>query len=117
MSKFLSLSSEDGQGAIAKTMTEEELQDNTMGLEQLLGWIEYHPWDSRHSRAGYPDKTLFHAGQKRIMWVELKREGEKLSPSQVAFGELIKLCGGEYHLWYPHDWLSGEIERILKGEL
>ena len=115
MTKFLSMSSADAQVAIAAAMTHEELQSNTVELAQRLGWVEYHPWDSRHSRSGYPDLTLFHPGQTRILWVELKIEGDKRTPAQLAFGELITLCGGEYHLWYPREWLSGEIERVLKG--
>ena len=97
-------------------ITEKELQEDVIELAKLLGWKGiYHTWRSDRSEPGYPDLTMFHPERKRIIWVECKREHGKTTPSQVAYGELIKASGGEYYRWYPHDWLDDTIERILKG--
>ena len=43
----------------------------------------------------------------------------QLSPDQCAFGEDIKAAGGDWAVWRPRDWLSGDIEtqlRLLKGQ-
>lgn len=98
----------------AKQMTEEELQNNVIQLGKALGWRVYHTWNSLNSEPGYPDLTMFHAGQHRILWAELKRENIKAIQAQVDFGALIQASGGEFYLWRPSMWFSSEIERILR---
>jgi len=99
---------------ILSLITERELQEDVIELAKLFGWKGiYHTWRSDRSEPGYPDLTMFHPEQKRIIWVECKRQNGKTTPSQIAYGELIKACGGEYYLWYPADWLDGTVEKVL----
>lgn len=53
---------------------------------------------------GFVDLMLFKPGHSPIM-AELKSEKGKLSPEQVAWGELLKMSLGiRYFLWRPSDW-------------
>ena len=112
---MLNKNTEEYRYKIACAMPEAELLQNIKTLANYLGWTGiYHTWRSDHSEAGYPDLTMFHPEQKRIIWVECKTSRRALAPAQVKFHALIAECGGEVYVWRPEDWLSGEIERKLK---
>lgn len=85
---------------------------------ERLGWLVYHTFDSRRSQPGYPDLTLVRASDGRLIHVELKRERGTFRPEQVIWlGELREVArerGTEVYTWRPSDWLSGEIERVLR---
>ena len=100
----------------AEAITEAQLQSNVEQLARATGWEAYHPWLSVHSAGGYPDLTMVNPDQKRVVWAELKREGGKLSKKQVYWIGLLKMAGFECYVWYPSDWLNGEVERILTGK-
>jgi hypothetical protein len=96
-------------------MSERYFQTLIMEAARLLGWLAYHPHDSRHSEAGFPDTTLVHAGQRRILFLELKVGRRGLTGAQHVWGDTIMAAGGEWHCLRPADWHNGTVERILRG--
>lgn len=103
-------------------MTERELQDAVIAMAKTLGLLVYHPYDSRRSEPGYPDLTI--VGSRGIVYVELKRQGGKLTTEQKAWGAAIERVAAmlpgyrspiAYYVWRPHEWHSGEIEDVLRG--
>lgn len=94
--------------------------DKRLGAYPLeaRAWLVYHTFDSRRSQPGYPDLTLVRASDGRLIHVELKRERGTFRPEQVIWlGELREVArerGTEVYTWRPSDWLSGEIERVLR---
>ena len=75
--------------------------------------------------AGFPDLCLARNG--RVLWAELKREGQKPTAAQMAWA--YALIGAEdegtfpsamgsgsvsYRVWRPSDWVSGAIVAVLR---
>jgi hypothetical protein len=81
---------------------------------QLLGWRYYHPYDSRRSVPGYPDLTLVHAGQGRVIFAELKTQTGRVTTAQREWLDDLEQAGQEVYVWRPEQWVSGEIHRILQ---
>lgn len=106
----------EGYAAYAAwTMLEETLQSHLLRLASLLGWaLTYHTLDSRGSGKGFPDLVLVHPGKKRVLWLELKAEGEKPKPDQIAWAEALVACGQEHHFVWPSDYHAGRVEEWLK---
>ena len=104
---------------IAANMTERELQNNVVAMARALGWMPYHTFDSRRSEPGYPDLTLVHRDMGRVLWAELKTMKGRVSPAQMdwlsALYDVALDRGLEVYTWRPDDWLSGSIERVLRG--
>lgn len=111
---------QDARRVMDLLMTEKALQDNVIALAKTLGLLVYHPYDSRKSEPGFPDLTI--VGKRRVLFVELKRQTGKLTKEQQAWREAIERTADKpwaphvYYLWRPHDWSSGEIENVLRGE-
>ena len=118
------------QDRIARAMSEDDLLWNVWELAERLGFLFDHSWDSRANlwvaqRAGLkglhwggrPDITLVKdtVSPPRIIEAELKRELGVLTERQARFMEAMQAAGREVYLWRPSDWLSGEIERVLKN--
>lgn len=93
-------------------MTEAQLQAAIVELARLLGWLAYHPFDSRHSAAGYPDLTLTRNG--RLVFAELKTETGKLSDAQASWRDALNKAACDFYIWRPSRWLDGTIERVLR---
>jgi hypothetical protein len=90
-------------------VTEKEFQRGVLDWARLNGWLAYHPHDSRHSQAGFPDLTLVRDG--RLVFVELKTAAGRVSGAQAEWLAALEGAGCEVHVWRPGDW--GEIERAL----
>ena len=109
------------QERIAGAMSEAELQANVIELAKALGYTVAHIRDSRRQMVeGLPDLTIGRKAPPRLMYVELKREAgsgrhTELTPWQVLWRDIIVGAGNQWFLWRPSDWLSGEIERVLKN--
>ena len=89
--------------------TEADFQHRVASLARLRGWSVYAVPDSRRaSMSGYPDLTMFHPRQRRLIFAELKREKGKLSPAQVdvldKLREVKRNVGIEVYVWRPSDW-------------
>lgn len=50
--------------------------DFLFGRRDNIFTFAYHTHDSRNSQKGYPDLTLVHPRRQRVIWAELKRDGE-----------------------------------------
>jgi hypothetical protein len=98
--------------------------DTIPGLARTLGWVCLHHHDTRREvvnprtgertligdkdAAGLPDWLLI---RDRLIWVELKAEGNGPNPEQRRILRLIFDAGGEAYVWRPSDY--EEAERIL----
>ena len=76
----------------------------------------YHTGDSRKSEPGFPDELILLPDAGRRIAAELKTEGAKPALAQARWLDAFAACGFEVYLWRPRHLLSGEIERILRGE-
>lgn len=101
-------------------MTEREFQSQVLGLAKIFHWRRAHFRAARTAKGwrtpveadgkGWPDLTLV-KGQ-RLVFAELKRDGEKPSPEQEAWLEALRRVPGvEVYVWTPKGW--PEIERVL----
>jgi hypothetical protein len=90
---------------LAKLELEKDFQQRVVQFARLNGWRVYAVPDSRRATlAGYPDLTMWHPKQKRILWAELKRETGKLSESQKVVLSELEESGAIVHVWRPSDW-------------
>jgi hypothetical protein len=85
-------------------MSEKQLQSQVMAVAARLGWEKrYHTYNSKRSAAGFPDLVLCRPG--RLLFTELKREGESPTIPQQQWLEALKqsVPGIEVYLWHPSD--------------
>ena len=111
-----------------RSFREDELQANIVKAARLFGWRHYHPYDSRRSVEGFPDLVLVRArlGEpKRLIFVELKQDGKQPTDNQQEWLNDLAVVARHVALsmnepvidvcvWRPADWLSGDIERVLR---
>lgn len=90
--------------------SEAAFQSAVVEFATLCGWEHYHPYDSRKSRAGYPDLTLWRDAGEFIL-AELKRQGGRTTLAQEAIHESLRRAGQRVYVWRPSDW--PEIETVL----
>jgi len=57
---------------------------------------------------------LAHADGNTVIFAELKSEKGRLTVDQSVWS--MALFNERYHVWRPSDWLSAEIERIVRRE-
>lgn len=128
--------------ALARTMSEVELQNDVIELARRSGWLVHHARPARNVSGwctpiqgdrGFPDLVLAKNGC--VLFAELKSESGRVRPEQRGW---IKALDGEREgallpdqrrvlrsiddggwlaivVWAPGDWLSGEIEQVLTG--
>src|SRR5581483_11407584 len=87
---------------------EKDVQETILDLAHTLGWRSYHTFDSRRSAGGFPDLVLV---RDRVIFVEVKRVGEKPRADQVVWLDDRAAAGGEVYVWTLDD--LGEIAGIL----
>lgn len=92
-------------------ITERQLQDAVVELAQTLGWLTYHPFDSRHSTAGFPDLAMV---RDRLIMAELKSDKGRVSRDQLTWNARLLAADVEAYIWRPRDWTNGNIERVLR---
>jgi VRR-NUC domain len=82
---------------------EADYQATIVDLARLHGWWVYHPYDSRHSAAGWPDLTLLRPPQ--MVCLEVKAEAGRVTPEQAAvLGMLRRVPGVVAEVVRPSDW-------------
>lgn len=112
-----------GQG---KPIYEDDLLAAVLDLAAYLGWRCFHARPARTGKGwrtaaqgngaiGFPDCVLAHPKQRRLLFVELKAKGGKLSPAQVDWLDTLtdtECC--ELYCWLPVDWADGTVEMALR---
>jgi len=120
----------------APPITEVQFQQQVTELAEMRGWEWFHPrpgrtlngWRTPGSGTmakGWPDLVLVRAGDRRLIFAELKRDAGRTTDDQERVMELldrldtahgwISLPGVprvETHVWRPRDW--DEIEAALR---
>jgi VRR-NUC domain len=79
---------------------EADVQATILEIARLKKWSCYHTRDSRGSDPGFPDLVLT---RDRIVYAELKRQGEKPRPAQVEWLDALARAGGEVYVWTTDD--------------
>ena len=90
---------------------EADFQATVVGIAVLNGWTVFSTKDSRRSPKGEPDLRMVHPVWKRMVWMELKKEGEKPTPEQDEALSVLERAGEECYLCRPSD--LDLIERVL----
>lgn len=88
--------------AINARMSERAFQWRVVALARQLGWVEFHQFDSRRSREGWPDLVLIR--RPRILFLELKSESGKATEPQLETLAALQDCGLDARLVRPSDW-------------
>ena len=104
------------------TMSETTLVNCILRLAQTLDYRRAHFLPARTNKGprtlmqgdiGWPDITL--CGHGRLIIIEAKGPGGILTPAQIAWLYELHTAGEECHVWYPENWHSGLIGRVLQG--
>jgi len=85
-------------------MTEKVWQQSVSDLFRSLGWRGYHTLRSKGSQPGYPDLTLAHPVQRRVMWLELKSETGTVSDKQREWIRTLADAGAEVYVVRPRHY-------------
>lgn len=119
-------------------ITEAEFQQTVIDLARTLGWLVFHAKDSRRSETGFLDLLLVSQEPMppRLLFMELKKEGGKLTKGRCAprsgrqlpgqedwvkalarcskYPDEIRIPGSpvEVYVFYPHD--MDTIEKVLR---
>lgn len=88
-------------GIAPADMTEKVWQQQVVALFKQLGWRGYHTLRSKGSQPGYPDLTLAHPDQRRIVFLELKTETGKLTDRQADWISTLRRAGAEVYVVRP----------------
>lgn len=102
-------------------MSEKDFQRQVIDLAHIFGWLvahfrasqnKYGRWSTavQADGAGFPDLVLV---KDRVIWVELKAEGGKLSPEQEKWRDALLSAKQEWYCWTPKD-LDIEIMEVLR---
>ena len=121
------------QRELAKAMTEAELLAAIIDAAHTFGWLVHHCRPAQRAdgkwmtpiqgHAGFPDAVLTRRG--RLVFVEAKREKGELTPDQQMWFDALSHVPHhrpdsvsepwvQVFVWRPSDWLSGEIETVLR---
>jgi hypothetical protein len=95
---------------IDKSMSEDDWAVIVEGMLRFGGWKFYHPYTGEKA-----DTILdYICWRERTIWIELKKEGGKLSRDRIVKRRWIKgqvtvlaeleEAGAETYVWYPHDY-------------
>ena len=105
--------------------SERDFMKAVIEMATLFGWRTWHDsatnaprqcWHCgrgtvlKRNDPGWPDLVLVR--RPRILFVELKAEGETPTVEQWAWLGELDACGQEAHVWTPADWPA--IERSLR---
>jgi hypothetical protein len=95
-----------------KETTESQLREQIRDLCKITGWKMYFTFNSMHSPKGMTDLIL--CRPPRVIFAELKREGQDLKPDQEQWRDLLLECPGvEWYIWRPSD--IERITNVLRG--
>ena len=95
---------------VGEPKLEKEWQAALVDAMLKTRWQYFHPYFSERSNLGYPDITAWRAELDgvctgRVIFRELKRDGETPSEAQERTVEEINAAGGDAAIWYfPSMW-------------
>jgi len=106
-------------------MSEAELQDNVIKTARAFKWrvAHFRSVPVKHGDrvvyetpvqadgAGFPDLLLV---RERVVFAELKSETGRMSMAQQDWMFALREADAERYIWFPKDWISGEIEEVLR---
>jgi hypothetical protein len=106
----------------ATSMLEAELSENVIALAHLFKWKvllvrparTVHGWRTPFGAdgVGWPDLTLVRGDQ--LHFAELKSQRGRLTTEQQVWLDVLGKVG-TVAVWRPTDWVSGQIEAVLRG--
>ena len=95
-------------------MTEAELLGRVRELCKDYRLYYFHCRDSRGSSgAGFPDLVI--AGQRGVIFAELKSSAGSLTPDQRGWGSVLRKAGERWVVWRPADLDNGVITEALES--
>lgn len=114
------------QERLFRDTREDAFQRQVTDLASALGWSWVHFRPGRTERGwvtpvqgplgkGWPDLQLVHTQQRRVLFIELKRERSRCSVEQFAVLLTLAAAGAEVGVWRPSD-LEGTVLAVLGGE-
>ena len=94
-------------------MSEALLLSRVKQEASVRGWRAYHAPDSRGLESGFPDLVLTRVGGDQVLFIELKRESEQVTPVQAGY--LLDLADSSQRVeeWRPSDLLGWYVLRTL----
>jgi hypothetical protein len=107
------LTQDDYRRLLAEGMTEDTLQRQVEALARGLGWRVFHVRWSVGTTPGWPDCTMIHTVQRRLMWRELKTTRGRVSADQRSWIKDLTAAGCDAGIWRPIDLLDGTIQHQL----
>jgi VRR-NUC domain len=87
---------------ISLEISEKAWMATVLEAARACGWLAYHTHNSRRSAPGFPDVVAVRGG--RVLFVELKAEGGRLSEAQAEWLAALGGAGADVHVWRPSDW-------------
>lgn len=93
-------------------MTEAELQARIEALCDDLGLWHYHAHFPINDDKGWPDLVII---GRRVLFRELKSNTGVLSSEQRIVGWKLKAARQDWAVWWPKDFINGNIEYQLRG--
>ena len=98
--------------AMAKAMSEAELQDAITGMLDHYRIPWHHETDSRKSKKGLPDLIIF--GRRIVFW-ELKKQGGRVTPEQhELLTRIVRAQNGSARVVRPMNLLSGDVQTWIR---
>ena len=85
-----------------------------MDTARTLGWLCYHPFDSRKSEPGWPDLVLVRGS--KCLFRELKHKG-KVSVYQQHWLDALTDAGQDAKVWRSEEWDAIIEELTPQGKL
>lgn len=96
------------------TVTHKALMRDVLEAAKAQGWEPgYFTHNSEHSPAGFPDLVIVHRKRQRVLFAELKTEGDQLRPAQRKWRDDLLEVGAEWYLWRPRHLANGTVDEIL----
>jgi len=92
-----------GAPAVTPRMAETILLEAIRKVARLLGYLEFHDYDSRRSTPGFPDLVLTNLRQGRLIFAELKTDTGRTTPHQDAWLTALRAAHCEVYVWRPID--------------
>lgn len=97
-----------------RPMTEAALLGTVRSQATRRGWAFFHCSDARGHTPGWPDVCIVNARQRRVLFLELKRDGEHPTPAQRDWLAALAAAGCETGVLRPVD--LPDLPTILRGD-